>query len=153
MKRAEAKPNITHGAGSEQGGQDYGLIPGNVTADLSNGAGHPTFDAYVSTSPAKWEASNTHFCCTAWSMGCKTKRMHGVFDPLAVDANSPTPHTVTVHGWAWSEAAAKVHIHPRPLFTPALGGQTRHAVHTLCVPPCAFSCVAPANPWLRSVDF
>ena len=35
--------------GSEQGGQDYGLIAGNITANFSNAAGYPTWEAYVAT--------------------------------------------------------------------------------------------------------
>lgn len=87
-------------AGSEQGGQDYGLIPGNVSGDLSNGPGNPTFDAYNSTSPLVWEASNDHYCCSRWSMGCRNKSIHGVFDPIALATG-----TLTAHGWAWDEAA------------------------------------------------
>lgn len=75
--------------GSEQGGQDYGLIPGNVSADLSNGAGHPTFDAYVSTSPSQWAKSDAHFCCTQWTAGCLTKTSHGVFDPTLITTSIP----------------------------------------------------------------
>ena len=117
--------------GSEQGGQDYGLIPGNVSADLSNGAGHPTFDAYVSTSPSQWGKSDSHFCCTQWTAGCKTKTAHGTFDPVQItpstpaaptpaDPAAPTPAAPTpaaaaaraagssnlqLHGWAWDERA------------------------------------------------
>eukprot|EP00041_Stephanoeca_diplocostata_P021776 m.513859 g.513859 ORF g.513859 m.513859 type:complete len:644 (-) comp21909_c0_seq5:122-2053(-) len=102
--------------GSEQGGQDYGLIPGNVSSDLRNGRGHPTFDAYNSTAPAVWEHSDTHFCCARFSVGCQTKHVHGVFDPVA---RTPVRNTYTesnadiggggsgvwLHGWAWDESA------------------------------------------------
>jgi len=87
--------------GSEQGGQDYGLIPGNVSSDLSNGPGHPTFDAYNSTAPDVWEQSNDHYCCRHWSMGCLRKSLHGVFDPIVVANGS-----LQLHGWAWDESAA-----------------------------------------------
>jgi hypothetical protein len=60
--------------GSEQGGQDYGLIPGNISGDLSNGTGWPTFDAYNSTSQAYWGRSDGHYCCSKWSMGCKVRK-------------------------------------------------------------------------------
>lgn len=86
--------------GSEQGGQDYGLIPGNITGNLSNGAGHPTFDAYVATSPAHWGVSDDHFCCVTWRMGCKSKSGTGTLDPLDQSGTR-----ITVHGWAWDERA------------------------------------------------
>jgi hypothetical protein len=35
-------------------------------------------------------------------MGCESKSSHGVHDPLVVSGDG---HTVTVRGWAWSEAA------------------------------------------------
>lgn len=85
-------------------GQSYGLIAANISHDLSNGTGYPTFDAYVSTSPAQWGQGDDHFCCARWRMGCLTKENHGVLDPVAPSANGSA---VQVHGWAWSEAARK----------------------------------------------
>ena len=86
-----------------------GLIPGNVSSDLRNGAGNPTYDAYNSTSPALWETSNSHFCCKEWSMGCLTKSMHGVFDPIQKSSPSmvasSSKNGVYLHGWAWDESA------------------------------------------------
>lgn len=89
--------------GSEQGGQDYGLIPGNVSGNLTNGAGHPTFDAYVATSPMNWDTNNNHFCCTTWRMGCLDKQGHGTLDPIAQTGTT----SITVHGWAWDERAGR----------------------------------------------
>eukprot|EP00039_Didymoeca_costata_P012770 m.185654 g.185654 ORF g.185654 m.185654 type:complete len:591 (+) comp15579_c0_seq2:183-1955(+) len=85
--------------GSSQGGQDYGLIAGNITATLSNGTGYPTFDAYVSTSSPAFGTSNDHYCCETWSVGCSgIKRIHGDFDPT-----SSVGRDITLHGWAWDE--------------------------------------------------
>ena len=53
--------------GSEQDGQDCGLIAGNITANFSNAAGYPTWEAYVATRHdvrAGWGQDSTHFCCT-----------------------------------------------------------------------------------------
>ena len=60
--------------GSEQGGQDYGLIAGNITANFSNAAGYPTFEAYVATSAPRWGKDNDHYCCTKWGSGCKLQK-------------------------------------------------------------------------------
>jgi hypothetical protein len=56
--------------GSEQGGQDYGLVAGNITANFSNAAGYPTWQAYVATSAPRWGKDSGHFCCTKWHVGC-----------------------------------------------------------------------------------
>ena len=56
--------------GSEQGGQDYGLIAGNITANFSNAAGYPTWEAYVATSMPRWGKDSNHLCCTKWHVGC-----------------------------------------------------------------------------------
>ena len=56
--------------GSQQGGQDYGLIAGNVTGDFANAAGYPTWEAYVATSAPRWGKDNNHYCCTEWQVGC-----------------------------------------------------------------------------------
>lgn len=54
------------------GGGDFSLIdePPVVAADLSNGPGHATFDAYVATAPGVFGASDGHYCCKAWGVGC-----------------------------------------------------------------------------------
>ena len=96
--------------GSEQGGQDYGLIAGNISSDLSNGTGYPTFDAYNATAPQHWGQSDSHFCCTAWRAGCKTTQSFGTLDPVAVTAGDPP--AVVVHGWAWSSAAPQAGLAP-----------------------------------------
>ena len=97
--------------GSEQGGQDYGLIPGNVTANISNGDGHPTFEAYVSTAAHVFGAHDEHYCCKHWFMGCKSRRVHGVFDPVEVTSGAKNV-TVQLHGWAWDDGAAKAGLEP-----------------------------------------
>eukprot|EP00051_Salpingoeca_urceolata_P007730 m.100038 g.100038 ORF g.100038 m.100038 type:complete len:580 (+) comp15373_c1_seq2:174-1913(+) len=84
--------------GTSQGGQDYGLIAGNISSNLTNGAGYPTFDAYVSTSPGVWGRSDTHFCCVHWHQGCNKTQSFGTFDELHVSADNGT---VALHGWAW----------------------------------------------------
>lgn len=96
--------------GSEQGGQDYGLVPGNVSSDLSNGPGHPTFDAYNATSPAVWGQSDEHFCCEHWRSGCMSTFSYGTLDPLATAVGFPP--SVSMHGWAWSTAAPKGGLAP-----------------------------------------
>ena len=57
---------------NQGGGGDFSLIdePPKVVADLSNGAGHATFDAYAATSPGVWGKSGGHYCCVHWGVGC-----------------------------------------------------------------------------------
>ena len=90
--------------GSEQGGQDYGLIAGNVSADLNNGAGYPTFDVYAATAPDVWAKGDDHFCCSKFLVGCLTQRVIGTFDPIEVVPRA-TATVVKLHGWAWDQGA------------------------------------------------
>ena len=96
--------------GSEQGGQDYGLIAGNISGTLSNGTGYPTFDAYNATSPAVWAKSDEHFCCASWKVGCQSIFHFGTFDPIATATGFPP--SVVVHGWAWSTDSPKAGQQP-----------------------------------------
>ena len=78
-----------------------------VSANLSNGAGHPTFDAYASTAVHVYGVSDDHYCCRQWSMGCSTRRVHGVFDPVVATAAGAKSVEARLHGWAWDDGAAK----------------------------------------------
>lgn len=57
---------------NQGGGGDFSLIdePPVVAADLSNGPGHATFDAYAATAPGVFGASDGHYCCKSWAVGC-----------------------------------------------------------------------------------
>ena len=65
-------------SGSEQGGQDYGLIAGNITANFSNAAGSPTWEAYVATRhdvrAALGQGQHTLllYQVLKWHVGCNT---------------------------------------------------------------------------------
>jgi hypothetical protein len=41
-----------------------------IAANLSNGPGHPTYDAYMATAPGAWGVSSSNYCCTQWATGC-----------------------------------------------------------------------------------
>jgi hypothetical protein len=66
--------NFAQGAGPSSQGDagDFSLIPylPLVAANLSNGPGHPTYDAYTATAPGTWGVSAAHYCCTEWATGC-----------------------------------------------------------------------------------
>ena len=57
---------------NQGGGGDYSLIdePPVVNVELSNGKGHATYDAYVSTAPSVWGMGAGHYCCQQWGAGC-----------------------------------------------------------------------------------
>lgn len=50
----------------------FGLIPPPplVHSNFSNGPGHPTFDAYIATSPLQWQKDKSNYCCVTWTVGC-----------------------------------------------------------------------------------
>lgn len=41
-----------------------------VSADLSTGPGHDTYDAYMATAPGVYGVRSDHYCCTRWGWGC-----------------------------------------------------------------------------------
>jgi hypothetical protein len=97
--------------GSEQGGQDYGLIAGNISGDLSDGTGYPTFDAYNATSPTVWGRSDANYCCEKWRVGCLSTFNYGTLDPLDAKGGGDPP-ALSVHGWAWSTAGHRAGLAP-----------------------------------------
>lgn len=118
--------------GSEQGGQDYGLIGGNISSSLDNATGaSPTLDAYVSTSSAAlWGASDDHFCCSRWAVGCKTPQTAGAFDPPAAVSKTEA----AVHGWACDSRAARAGAQPISVALTVDGGKAVHVVANVSRP-------------------
>jgi hypothetical protein len=66
--------NFFQGAGpsSEGDAGDFGLVPypPKVWANLTNGPGNPTYDAYTGTAPGVWGYAATGYCCVTWGVGC-----------------------------------------------------------------------------------
>lgn len=130
--------------GSEQGGQDYGLIAGNISGDLSNGPGYPTFDAYIATSPAVWGSSDTNYCCKTWRVGCHSTFHYGSFDPLNTKGGGYPPALI-MHGWAWSTAAHKAGMAPVSI-TVSVDGQPvmKNILANVSRPDLVAAAVAPS---------
>ncbi len=58
---------------SDQGGSgDFSLIdePPLVYGNLTNAAGHETYEAYKSTAPGVFGMRSDHYCCEMWASGC-----------------------------------------------------------------------------------
>jgi hypothetical protein len=76
--------------GESQGDSgDFGLLswPPIIYSNLSNGAGQPTYDAYVATGAGAWGASSQSYCCLHWDVGCpSTKREYMRARKLALPA-------------------------------------------------------------------
>ena len=75
---AQALWSVTHNffqgaVPTSQGGSgDFSLIdePPAVFLNLTNAAGHATYEAYKSTAPGVFGVTSDHYCCTAWQTGC-----------------------------------------------------------------------------------
>jgi hypothetical protein len=81
LSQAQGLFAVTHNYFQEQylgpGGNpanSFGLIPSPpmVNSNFSNGVGHPTFEAYIATSPLQWQTSKSNYCCVNWDVGCPT---------------------------------------------------------------------------------
>lgn len=51
-------------------GDDFGLVPNSVEADLSNGATSVTYQAMTASKPGIWGVDDTNYCCENFELGC-----------------------------------------------------------------------------------
>lgn len=135
--------------GSEQGGQDYGLIAGNISAALDNGTHYPTYAAYLSTSPDVWGSNDQHYCCDQWRLGCATHVSHGDLDPLSVKGNQ-----VQVHGWAWDESATRNGFDPVHVAISLDGKDVATLLANISRPDIveAGACPSPDHGYIATID-
>lgn len=51
-------------------GDDFGLVPNSVEADLSNGATSVTYQAMAAANPGTWGVDKSNYCCLKYQLGC-----------------------------------------------------------------------------------
>ena len=73
------------GPSSQGDGNDFSLIDyyPQVAANLSNGPGHATYDAYMAKAPGVYGVTASHYCCQQWASGCPAGASHA---PASVTA-------------------------------------------------------------------